>query len=614
MGDIDHRAVARPEPAAYAHATAFVILGCNTLGFKPLHVFGGDGHREIGFPVNAEIEEAAPPDLADIEDAPLDQRKPVNLRCRSLGVENQVIGHGPDAGPAFPGFVFMRQHPCSQCPVVGEAVDPCQPVGEHARLNPGSVRGKQMGEKTVIAIDALATEGQGDPLTENQPFQRVPGFVGQRPFFETGAPQRQLGGLNSDKPHLTPVFEYDGVAIHHLDHPHRLADFQCVSQGFGDVGTGRAESGQNDKNNKRCAQDHHGRQYNLSRCRMVTEGHGKIMAARLTSRTRHVHMRPDLQGVLTLRTALFAEIAPRKHGRLSLDGGHDMYWEEAGCPDGVPIVFLHGGPGAGTMPVHRRFFDPEYFRIILFDQRGGGRSTPSASVEANTTAHLIGDLETLRAHLSVERWHLFGGSWGSTLALAYAQAYPGRCLGLVLRGIFTCSPREVDWFLYGMGRIFPDAWQDFASAIPEGERDDLLMAYYRRLTDPDPDIHMPVARSWATYEARCSTLKPNPDAVRAISASQGTLALARIEAHYLANGAFLEADELISRADRLRGIPGAIVHGRYDMVCPVETADRLARAWPEAEFTIVPDAGHSALEPGTRTALLNAVERLKGIA
>lgn len=314
-----------------------------------------------------------------------------------------------------------------------------------------------------------------------------------------------------------------------------------------------------------------------------------------------------------MRTALFADIELRDRGRISLDNGHEMYWEETGRSDGVPIVFLHGGPGAGTMPVHRRFFDPDYFRIILFDQRGAGRSTPPASILANTTADLVSDLEILRAHLSVERWHLFGGSWGSTLALTYAQTFPERCLGLVLRGIFTCSPREVDWFLYGMGRVFPDAWREFANSIPEGERGDLLTAYSARLNNPDPQVHMPAARAWATYEARCSTLKPNPDAVRSISASEGTLALARIEAHYLSNGAFLEPDQLIEGAARMRELPGTIVHGRYDMVCPVETADRLARAWPEAEFTIVPDAGHSALEQGTRAALLDAVERLKGL-
>lgn len=312
-----------------------------------------------------------------------------------------------------------------------------------------------------------------------------------------------------------------------------------------------------------------------------------------------------------MRTALYPDIEPRSSGMLALDNGHEMYWEESGQVDGVPVAFVHGGPGAGTMPVHRRFFDPEHYRIVLFDQRGAGRSTPQASIEANTTADLVSDMERLRTHLGIEAWHLFGGSWGSTLALAYAQSHPERTLGMVLRGIFTCSRREVDWFVSGLARVFPDAWEDFAAAIPEGERGDLLAAYRVRLNDPDPQVHMPVAQAWASYEARCSTLKPNAEAVRSVSASLGTLALSRIEAHYLANGAFLAPDQLFDSIGRIRHIPAAIVHGRYDMVCPIETAYRLSKAWPEAAFTVVADAGHSALEPGTRTALLGAVERLK---
>jgi proline iminopeptidase len=312
-----------------------------------------------------------------------------------------------------------------------------------------------------------------------------------------------------------------------------------------------------------------------------------------------------------LRTDLFPVIDARESGMLDLDGTHAMYWEECGNPDGVPILFLHGGPGAGTMSVHRRFYDPEYYRIILCDQRGAGRSTPHASLIDNTTEHLLGDLEALRVHRDIEQWHLFGGSWGSTLALAYAQAHPQRCLGMVLRGIFTCAPREVDWFLEGMGRVFPEAWHDFSQTIPEVERDDLLQAYVRRLNDSDPGVHLPAARAWATYEARCSTLRPNPDAVAAMSDAHGMLALARIEAHYLAHGAFLAPEQLFDGIDRIRHLPATIVQGRYDMVCPIETAERLARAWPEAEYTIVPDAGHSALEPGTRAALMRAVEGLK---
>ncbi|MEK9832732.1 MAG: prolyl aminopeptidase [Rhodospirillaceae bacterium] len=315
-----------------------------------------------------------------------------------------------------------------------------------------------------------------------------------------------------------------------------------------------------------------------------------------------------------LRTDLFPALECRESGMLHLGGGHAMYWEECGNPDGVPILFLHGGPGAGTMGVHRRFFDPDYFRIVLCDQRGAGRSTPHASIDDNTTDHLLADLEALRAARDIAQWHLFGGSWGSTLALAYGQAFPERCLGMVLRGIFTCAPREVDWFLEGMGRFFPEAWREFAAAIPDPERGDLLSAYTRRLNDLDPDVHLPAARAWATYEARCSTLRPSPDSVAAMSDARGMLALARIEAHYLAHGAFLAPDQLFERIDRIRHLPATIVQGRYDMVCPIETAERLARAWPEAEYIVVPDAGHSALEPGTRAALLRAVEGLKEVA
>lgn len=315
-----------------------------------------------------------------------------------------------------------------------------------------------------------------------------------------------------------------------------------------------------------------------------------------------------------MRTELFPEIEPYESGMIALGDGHEMYWEESGNRTGTPIVFLHGGPGAGTMPVHRRFFDPGYFRIVLCDQRGSGRSTPSASVAANTTAHLVADLELLREARGIGHWHLFGGSWGSTLALAYAQAHPGNCLGLVLRGIFTCSPREVAWFVEGMGRFFPEAWRGFRAAVPEADRENLLAAYVGLLNDPDPAVHMPAARAWALYEARCSTLKPSPDAIAALSDTRGTLALARIEAHYLANGAFLEPGALLDGVAHIRHLPATIVQGRYDMVCPIETADALATAWPEASYEIVPDAGHSALEPGTRIALLRAVEGLKALS
>jgi proline iminopeptidase len=312
-----------------------------------------------------------------------------------------------------------------------------------------------------------------------------------------------------------------------------------------------------------------------------------------------------------VRRELFPEITPYETGILPLDGDHVMYWEQSGNPNGAPVLFLHGGPGAGTTPTHRRFFDPDHYRIVLFDQRGAGRSTPNASIEDNTTGHLIADIERLRESLGIEQWLVFGGSWGSTLALAYAQAHTKRCRGLILRGIFLCGAEEVDWFLYGMGRFFPEAWRNFATAMPEDERGDLLSAYRRRLESPDPEVHVPAARAWAAYEATCSTLRPNGDAVAAMSDPAGSLALARLEAHYLAHQVFLEDGGLLANIDAMRHLPGVIVQGRYDMVCPPATADRLAEAWPEARFEIIPDAGHSALEPGIRAALLEATETMK---
>jgi proline iminopeptidase len=311
------------------------------------------------------------------------------------------------------------------------------------------------------------------------------------------------------------------------------------------------------------------------------------------------------------RQDLFPPIEPYATGMLRLDGLHVMYWEQSGNPRGLPIVFLHGGPGAGATPTHRRFFDPQHYRIIVFDQRGAGRSTPLGAIADNTTQHLVGDLEELREHLGIERWAVFGGSWGSTLALAYAQAHHAHCNGLVLRGIFLCRRAEVDWFLYGMRSIFPEAWRTFAGFLPEAERHDLLNFYYRRLTDPDPAVHMPAARAWSTYEGACSTLLPSPDTVAAFGEDRMALGLARIEAHYFLHNVIPPQHDLLNRIDRLRRIPGFIVQGRYDMVCPMVSADELARAWPEADFTVVPDAGHSAMEPGIRARLVAATEKLR---
>ncbi|OIR00824.1 proline iminopeptidase [mine drainage metagenome] len=299
---------------------------------------------------------------------------------------------------------------------------------------------------------------------------------------------------------------------------------------------------------------------------------------------------------------LYPAITPNRQGWLPVSDGHQLYWEESGNPKGLPVVFVHGGPGAGCGPMHRCFFDPLFYRIILFDQRGAGRSLPYGGLEANTTAHLVADMEALRRHLAVERWLLFGGSWGSTLALAYGESHPERCLGLILRGIFLCRPVEVEWFLHGMGRFFPEAARAFLGHLPRAEQADPLPAYYRRLTHADAGVHGPAAKAWCDYETACSRLLPDPPA-----AETGiNLSMARIEAHYMINDGFLAPNQLLRRAGRLSGVPGVIVQGRYDMVCPIASADELARAWPQADYEIVADAGHSALEPGIATALVAA--------
>jgi len=312
-----------------------------------------------------------------------------------------------------------------------------------------------------------------------------------------------------------------------------------------------------------------------------------------------------------VRTELYPPLEPYGAGMLALDRTHTMYWEQSGNPRGVPVVFLHGGPGAGSAPSHRRFFDPAHYRIVIFDQRGAGRSTPLGELRENTTPHLIDDIERLRKHLGIASWIIFGGSWGSTLALAYGAAHPARCAGFVLRGIFLCRQSEIDWFLYGLRHIFPEAWRAFANVIPASERRDLLAAYYRRLTHPDPAIHMPAARAWGRYEGSCSTLRPSPDTVAYFASDGVALGLARMEAHYFTHGIFLPENSLLDNVATLRHIPAAIVQGRYDAVCPVVSADDLHRAWPEAEYSVVPDAGHSAWEPGICAELVKATETFK---
>ena len=309
--------------------------------------------------------------------------------------------------------------------------------------------------------------------------------------------------------------------------------------------------------------------------------------------------------------ALYPKIEPYEYGWLEVSPLHKVYWEQCGNPNGVPVVFLHGGPGAGAGPMHRRFFDPDHYRIIIFDQRGAGRSRPLGEIRENTTPLLIEDMERLRAQFGIERWLVFGGSWGSTLALAYAEAHPERCLGLILRGIFLCRPAEIEWFLYGLKAIFPEAWRTFAHYIPAEERSDLLRAYHERLMHPDPAVHMPAARYWGSYEGSCSTLLPSPDTVAHFSSDPVALGLARIEAHYFTHDIFLPRNSLLDNIRRIAHIPAVIVQGRYDGVCPIITADDLHRAWPEAEYIVVPDAGHSAFEPGIQKELVRAANRFR---
>lgn len=316
-----------------------------------------------------------------------------------------------------------------------------------------------------------------------------------------------------------------------------------------------------------------------------------------------------------LDAILYPPIEPYDVGELIAGEGNRLYYEQSGNPDGKPVVFLHGGPGGATSAWHRRFFDPERYRIILFDQRGCGRSTPHASepdadLRHNTTWHLVADLDLLRRSLGIERWQVFGGSWGSALALAYAQAYPETVTELVLRGIFTLRRHELEWFYEGgAASIHPDRWDDFIAQIPILERSDLIAAYHRRLTDPDPAVHVPAAIAWSQWEASTVTLEPDPEIIASMSEPRSAVAFARIENHYFLNGGWFDEGQLIANVDRIRHIPAVIVQGRFDACTPPMTAWDLHRAWPEAEFTMVPDAAHSASEPGIAAALRAATDR-----
>lgn len=308
---------------------------------------------------------------------------------------------------------------------------------------------------------------------------------------------------------------------------------------------------------------------------------------------------------------LYPELKPYAVHRLAVDPPHDLYIEESGNPDGLPVLVVHGGPGGGCEEYYRRFFDAERYRIILMDQRGAGRSTPLAELEGNTTTRLVEDMERVRELLGVERWVLFGGSWGSTLSLVYAQAHPDRVLGLILRGIFLCRPKDIHWFYQnGANRIFPDYWEDFLGPIPESERGALVEAYYRRLTSSNELEQIQAAKAWSIWEGRCATLHPNPRVVERFGHPHVAIALARIECHYFMNNAFLEPDQILRNARQLAGIPGIIAHGRYDMVCPLDNALALSEVWPEADLRIIRDAGHSASEPAIIDTLMRACDEL----
>jgi proline iminopeptidase len=309
-------------------------------------------------------------------------------------------------------------------------------------------------------------------------------------------------------------------------------------------------------------------------------------------------------------TDLYPDILPYAVHRLAVDDRHSLYVEECGTAKGIPALFLHGGPGAGCEPYHRRFFDPTRYRVVLFDQRGAGRSLPHADLTDNTTWHLVADIECIREHLGIDRWLVFGGSWGSTLALAYAERHPDRVRALVVRGIFLCRDEEIRWFYQeGASRIFPDYWEDFVAPVPPTERHDLLHAYHRLLTGEHDIARMAAAKAWSLWEGRTATLLPNAAVVKHFGDPHVALSLARIECHYFVNQAFLRPGQLLDDAPRLAGIPGVIVHGRYDLICPFENAWALHRAWPGSELVVVPDAGHAASEPGIRSALVAATDR-----
>lgn len=306
---------------------------------------------------------------------------------------------------------------------------------------------------------------------------------------------------------------------------------------------------------------------------------------------------------------LYPDITPYKTQQINVDAPHVLYVEESGNPDGIPVLFVHGGPGAGCESYHRCFFDPNLYRIILFDQRGSGRSTPHAELAGNTTQDLVADMEVIRKKLNINRWVIFGGSWGSTLSLVYAETHSDRVMALIVRGIFLTRQKEIDWFYQeGASRLFPDYWQDFIAPIEKEKRDQLLKAYYDKLTGANEIAKMQAAKAWSIWEGRTATLKANKNVIDHFGSAHTALSLARIECHYFMNNSFLEDNQILKNSDKLINIPGVIVQGRYDLICPMESAWELHQAWPTAELKIIADAGHSATEPGSVDALVSATD------
>ena len=310
-------------------------------------------------------------------------------------------------------------------------------------------------------------------------------------------------------------------------------------------------------------------------------------------------------------STLYPDIKTNLQHTITVEEPHELYVEECGDPDGIPVLFLHGGPGAGIESYHRRFFDPEKYRMILFDQRGSGKSTPHACLINNTTQNLVADIEVIREHLDIDQWIVFGGSWGSTLSLIYAQTHPDRVKALVLRGIFMCREKEIEWFYQsGASKIYPDYWQDFIAPVPVSERNDIVNAYYKILTGKNDIARMSAAKAWSLWEGRTASLAGRKEVINHFSKAHTALSVALIECHYFVNNAFLAPNQILKNLDSIRHIPAHIVQGRYDMICPMESAWELHHAWPEANFSLIGGAGHAASEPGIISVLVNIMDDL----